>query len=283
MKKTLLALLAGMALLLAGTVTLQAAPVNVIFVVDESGSMSGEHAWLAGMINSLDAGLVSAGITTRSYGLVGFGSSNPAPRLLGGGWMTAAQFATATGSLVVNGGTEDGYAGINFGFTNASLTPDAGAALNVVLVTDEDRDNYNGNALTYASTLASFTQRKALLNAVVNNGFSCSGTALGIDSANTAYKADGTGGFTTCSPGTIGSGFGSTNADYIQLALATGGAAWDLNQLRAGGLTATSFTNSFVEIKVEEIKEQIVPEPGTYAMLGTGLLGLALIRLRKRA
>jgi hypothetical protein len=192
--------------------------------------------------------------------------------------MTAAQFATATGSLVLTGGTEDGYAGMNFAFGAYTFTP--GAALNIVLVTDEDRDNTNA-ALTYASILAAFRNRNALLNAVVNNPFTCSGGALGVDSNNTAYKANGTGGFTTCTPGVVGNGSGNTENDYVALALATGGAAWDLNQLRAGGNTAVSFTNAFVDIKVQEIIQQTVPEPGTMALAGVALVALGLLH-RKR-
>ena len=35
------------------------------------------------------------------------------------------------------------------------------------------------------------------------------------------------------------------------------GAAWDVNQLRGGGLPAVSFTKAFVEIKAREIEEQL--------------------------
>jgi len=51
-----------------------AASVNVICVVDESGSMSTEHNWIGGMVTSLDARLAALGLSGK-YGLVGFGAS----------------------------------------------------------------------------------------------------------------------------------------------------------------------------------------------------------------
>ncbi len=41
---------------------LSASTADIIFVVDESGSMSGEHSWLAGMVSSLDSNLNAAGV-----------------------------------------------------------------------------------------------------------------------------------------------------------------------------------------------------------------------------
>lgn len=267
--------------------TAQAAPAfaDVIVLMDESGSMSGEHAWLGGMIGSLDAGLNTAGLTPNQYGLVGFGGGGthlPGHQHNVGGsqFGTAAQYATATGTLVLNGGTEDGYSGIN---AANGYTFRAGAARNYILVTDEDRDNTNG-ALTYANILSSLTGANALLNAVVDATFKCGDNtvALGIASGGKGYKADGMGGFTTCTGATAFSGSGTTIADYVNLALASGGGAWDLNFLRAGGDTATSFTKAFIALKVEEITNQ-VPLPGTLALLGIGLVGLGAVRRKQAA
>lgn len=289
--KGLLFALVVLAAVLVSPMALQGASVDIVVVVDESGSMAGEHAWLPGMIGSLDTELTGLGHTTN-YGLFGFGSSGATVggrTLLPSG--SAGDFATSASGLVTSGATEDGYSGLNFASNNFQFTG-GGAAVNYILVTDEDRDTLNA-ALTYATTLALLQGQGALLNAVVNNAFACgANAALGMDSDDNGYQADGSGGFTACAPGTVGSGAGTTTADYVDLAFDTGGAGWDLNLLRAGGDTATSFTNAFIDIKVQEIQQQIqnptapavssVPEPSTVALLGGGLLALFTAARRRR-
>jgi hypothetical protein len=290
MKKTALAgaLLAAFAMPSAFAAT----TADVVVLMDESGSMSGEQTWMAGTIPLLDAGLVSHGLTGNRYGLIGFGASAAPPpsdvrsfTVGGGQFGTAAQFATASGGLVASGSFEDGYAAIN---TADSYTYRAGAARNYILVTDEDRDVTAGMpALTKANMLASLTGSHSLLNAVVNATFKCGdGTAaLGVSSGGKGYKADGAGGFSTCTGATFFSGAGTTGNDYVDLALSSGGAAWDLNFLRAGGLGAQSFTNAFIDVKVKEIVITPVPEPSTYAMMfaGLGVVGFIARRRKQRA
>ena len=181
---------------------------------------------------------------------------------------------------MLNGGTEDGYSGID---TALGYTTQANSIRNLILVTDEDRDTLSGSALSYASIAADLASDNALLNAVINSSIFCGDNtaALGMDSTGTGYQADGAGGFTTCA-----SAYGSVNNswnDYGLLALGTGGAVWDLNKLRAGGTTADSFTAAFVNIKVKETITRNVPEPGSLGLLGLGLASLAWGRKKAKA
>lgn len=296
MKRRLLAAAAALACAAAPAL---AAPLfaDVMVLMDESGSMAGEQAWIAAQVPNLDSGLVTAGLSPNLYGLIGFGASvAPPPSDLrgfdvatGGGptgndpgtFGSAANFVTSAAGLVAAGGTEDGWAAIALANT---LPGRAGAARNYILVTDEDRDNTDAG-LSYAGVLGSMTASDTLLNAIVNASFSCPGVTapvLGISSGGKGYVADGLGGFTTAAGCAAAAGSGTTIANYVDLALDTGGAAWNLNILRSGGVNATSFTNAFIAIKIQEIT-QGVPEPATALLVASALLGLGAARRRRGA
>ena len=238
---------------------------DVVVVVDESGSMAGEHAWIADVTAPLEAHLVSNGIgegaLPNRYGLIGF-ERVPRPVPVGnepiGSYL---ELIDATKQLRISGGFEDGWLGIRHALVAYPLREKS--ARNIILITDEDRDNGDGS-ITYDSILADLREHKAVLNAVVNTPFRCGddSPALGLGQDGIGYKADGRGGFVTCSDAYAykPQSFGTSIQDYVDLALASGGAAWDLNILRDGGIGAQSFTNALITIKVREILEQIPPQ-----------------------
>jgi hypothetical protein len=269
---------------------------DFLFIVDESGSMNGEHAWLGQMIGDLDVSLQAKGVGTGTaanrFGLVGFGKAGSGQLgrsfLLGGQQFgDATAFAQATQQLVTSGSYEDGYAGIDFALNQYQFRDDA--AVNIVLVTDEDRDIGN-SVLSFYNTLNRLQQHDALLNVVVNySAQDAQGQrVIGADGHGNAFVADGAGGYQTTAynaTNALINQFGTTGQDYVNLAWATGnqtvtGAMWDLNMLRSGGQNATSFTRAFVDIKADEAYRQGgtpaqgVPEPGTTFLVAGLAIGI---------
>ncbi|MEM1162343.1 MAG: autotransporter domain-containing protein [Pseudomonadota bacterium] len=226
---------------------------EIVFIVDESGSMAGEQAFLPTFVTDLDVRLSSQGVT-GTYGLTGFGRSAAAGQLgrkitVGSGdFGTAAAFGTAVGDLETSGSFEDGFSAMNFVLNNY-IASAPGARRTFVLVTDEERANGN-NSLTAQSILADLNAAGINLVVVVDAAITgTGGTEINALAANstTAFFQDGTS-FTTEALGEANSFEGSTRVDYIDTALATpNGCVADLNQLRQGGDTATAFAEVFAQ------------------------------------
>jgi len=328
--KTLVSLSATLTLNLALISSAQAAEfADFIFLVDESGSMGGEHSWLTTTVGDLDIALQEKGVGTGTvenrYGLVGFGgTTGKLGRSLSVGGVggslfgSATELATSTNFLVTTGSFEDGYSAIDYALNNYSFRD--GAAVNFVLVTDEDRDNGN-DSLNFDNILSRLQAKNALLNVVVNHQMTDKNgrQVIGADRDGNVFLADGIGGYSTIADGLNSSPTQGTNqfgypgqlnpwtgkpispasyvnttkSDYVDMAWATGnsnisGAAWDLNLLRSGGATADSFNAAFVDIKATEAWQQTgngVEEkqkiPEPTTVLG--LLGVAALGIRKRS
>lgn len=247
--------------------------VDIVFLVDESGSMDTEHAWLTTLPNTLEAALIAAnigaGANPNRYALVGFGSSdapthgtyqNGHEHTVGGGeWGTAAELCTAATGLVTSGSAEDGYQAADFALNNYTFR--AGAVKMFVLITDEDRDDITGGTVTKASITTDLQNNGVLLAACLNLTITDSLAQVAIGrKGTTVYKGSLVAPYYTT--GTLGSitGTGTTVTDYCDVAEVVpaaqpdGGTEWDLNILRNGGSDAVSFTAAFVDT----VKTQII-------------------------
>lgn len=226
----------------------QIAQTDIIFIVDESGSMGGEHTFLPGFVTNLDTTLAGRGVTQRNFGLAGFGGGGPGNLgrtfNVGAGLLgTAAEFGTAAGNLVLTGAFEDGFSAVNFALNNYPAAA-PGASRTFVLVTDEDRDNGN-NALTAQTMVNDLNAAGISLVVVVNANIRGTNDeiAIGTDGTN-AFVQNGAS--VVSVPLGSTAGVGTTDTDYIQPALMTvNGCAADLNQLRGGGDAAAAFAEVF--------------------------------------
>ncbi|WP_046225224.1 choice-of-anchor A family protein [Vibrio sp. ECSMB14106] len=247
--------------IIQGTTTRVSGSADVFVVVDESGSMSGEHNWLKDLVPSLEAGLAGAGVgedTAKNlYGLIGY---ERGPRYLvvdGEKMVESASFSRLAAQLRLYGGTEDGYRAMKGTLDTYPLRTDS--AKNLILVTDEDRDVTL--SWSYQQMLEQLKSTGTLLNAVTNSSFRCDdgSSAMGMTAEGIGFVADGSGSYYTCSGTRAVSGSGASIRDYVNLAIESGGAAWDLNFLRSGGLRAKSFSEAIVDIKIKEIIDQLPP------------------------
>ncbi len=235
-------------------------------VIDGAGATTGDYSFrlidadAAPIITDLLAGAIHSNIAAEVFRVQGSAGDvvtferNRDFRAFG----TAQEVSDLTSVLQVGFvGTEDGYAAMASSLALASeFRP--GAARNIILITDEDRDNTD-SSLTFVSMLELLEANNVLLNVIVDGNFadSLGNVAIGMDSDGRSFVADGSGGFIIDPAGVATGGFGATLADYIHLAFANGGGAFDLKQLRAGGDPALSFAHVFIEIKAEEILQQL--------------------------
>nr|WP_161501616.1 putative Ig domain-containing protein [Rhodopirellula sp. SM50] len=237
---------------------------DIVFVVDESGSMAGEQAWLGDIISSLDQSLVGAGLTNNRYGLVGFANSARVRQSGSDRWMSATDFATATNSLSTSrSGAEDGYDGIDYTLNNYSFRDDASRV--VILVTDEERTTVN-RSVSFTSIADRLENENILFSIVANARMEDSNDALafGVAADGTAYVSDGGSGFTVSDGGgyvrsePVGRGdVANIRTEYVDLAWGVGGITWDLNFLRSDAAAAEAFTNVFSDILGESIIRNI--------------------------
>ena len=221
---------------------------DVVLLVDESGSMLEEHAWIPAMTRLLDQALqeVEVGVEPRNrFGVVGFGDDCTEGSVLGRVLLSSAQeaFAVAdnisdfTRDLNVGGREEDGYSAIEVALESYEFRD---VARQFILITDEDRDVLTAN-LTRDSVREMLEDSDVLLNAVINQEFlgGVDARALGVDGNGDAYVYAPSRrlGYEVLEGSGVArqdSAHGSTGTDYTQLALELGGAAWDLSQLRQG-------------------------------------------------
>ncbi len=242
------------------------AAADIIFVVDESGSMFMEHAWIRKEVYVLESQLqergVGVGERENLYALVGFARADLSAisGILISNLTRPDEFVNASFDLRTSGLIEDGYSGIDFALRNVQPRP--GTARQLILVTDEDRGILRSD-LTRDVIEQQLKDEGFVLNVIVNQGFLAdsadnSSLALGLTGNGTAYIVDNSSdSFTAVEGGEPITfsffEFGDTLEDYVELAFRLGGAAWDLNQLREQGDFARAFTNAFTAVKVEEV------------------------------
>ena len=247
-----------------------ATTLDMVVVIDESGSMSGEHnAFIGTYVRNLDNLLNEQSVTLNQFGLVGFGGATyTAPGTNEAGreegldfyrhfnlsldpdqvWGSAEEFHSITSQLVTTGGTEDGYRAIDYTLRHYDFRPTAGSA--IMLITDEDRDNDTRNLdtdhlpagmsqLDKSYIQDQLAQYNTVVHAVVAQRFTDldGNTAIAVVGADPetgyAYVKDANGVITKVQGYLLVPTWDTTQADYTELALASGGTAMDIDGLRS--------------------------------------------------
>ncbi|WP_125775624.1 PKD domain-containing protein [Antribacter gilvus] len=159
--------------------TLLRPPGDVMFLVDESGSMGSYQTAVRNNINSMSAQLAAS--IDHQIGLIGFGAGSNHDLPGDPGWMphlhmpvtdNLADVSAAASELTLTGGTEPGLNAIVEALAdNTGLRPGAGTC--VVLVADEPVQSANG--VTQAHVAAALAARGAVLYSIITPGSASQG------------------------------------------------------------------------------------------------------------
>lgn len=240
-----------------------AVPVDIAFIVDQSGSMASEFGWIPNVITAIDTALQSeSAVTSTRYGIAGYmeGAGNEYPGPSSGTFdeyhglayvdMTAnvatvsAAASAAAGDLRAY--TERGYHAADWSRTGFSWGTDAVKVM--ILLTDEAADQ--GSVIPDVGQGSDEANLGKLLD---DDGF-----LLNVITTTSLFSQWDQAVF-------------DQNSGYQGL--------FDLNFLRSN---PAAFTTQFVAAKVGEITGTI-PEPATIALLALGLIGLGFATRMKQA
>lgn len=241
--------------------------VDLMFVIDRSGSMSAEGATLSARIGEVMNGIAAdSRIGSVQAGVVSFEDD---PLLVSAVTGSVVDLQTAINSIVYDDGEEDGLQAMASVLPGGNFFNTAGWRSNtvrsIVLLTDEDSDDndagdFPGN-FDYAAFGALLDAEGYLNNVIVSNlGNRCSG---------------------------LGGSSTSGGCEYISTSRPTGGdAAFDLIDFV---LDTDTFITNFIDTKIDEIvvtdpvDPGVVPLPAAGWMLLAGIGGLAAMKRRKKA
>ncbi|XP_062505156.1 uncharacterized protein LOC134181891 isoform X2 [Corticium candelabrum] len=215
--------------------------VEIIFVIDESGSMEGDQSWFTrdfiNRTNTLLKDRYGIGMSKpNKFGLLVFASYNRKPDDMGK--LIVERVVAEEFSYIEfhhNGKIEDGYEAIKIAARELKEHNDAKKL--IVLVTDEDRDNANAT-LTKELLKNTLIDNNISLDVVVNNVFeSADGReAVGVGPSGEEYPAfilhHGDDPLPTKGQSVKDSAHGTTLYDYVEMAWNLCGVAWDINMVK---------------------------------------------------
>ena len=221
--------------------------LDVVFIMDESRGMSGEHLWLKDNIKSFDQDLIQTGVGSSSslrnlYSIVAFGGSQK-PRLLTTQGAEALVNTDHVANLTVQLQSEppvdieDSYAALHFASTNVPLRNMPGTRSIFILVTDEDRDIAD-TEINLDKVVESLKERNIELLIFADIIFSTSGQentlAIGYSISSGYISSSGSTEYTATDPANfkVVYGYGNSVRDYTALASRMKASLWAINMLR---------------------------------------------------